>query len=78
MLAITVKFTNGKQMDGLLWTWRPELGWIEVMSEKDGRVRKLTLDNVAGGTIYSTRVRQDDDPGMQDLMERAVSEGWTK
>jgi hypothetical protein len=78
MLAVTIKFNNGKQMDGLLWTWRPERDLVEVMSEKDGKVRKINLDNVLEGVIYSSRVRQDDDPGAVDLLQKARDEGWSK
>ena len=76
MLAITVSFKNGKQFDGLLWSWRPESGYLEALHEKDGRIRKISLDTVRSGTVFSTRVKAHDDPHAVDLVAKAVAEGW--
>lgn len=76
MMALTLLFKNGKQMNGLLWHWVPEEGWFEALNEKNGQVKRYKLRDLNGGTIWPTRDRRDN--AGENILEKAAAEGYSE
>lgn len=74
MFAIDIEFKNGNKLEGLVWGWHPETGYVEVLDESSGNIKKHKLSDVHRGTIYSDRVRNLS--RAEDLLEKARSEGF--
>ena len=74
MYAVDLFFKNGKKLEGLIWTWKPEKGWFEALDERDGKVRKYRIKDVLDGKIYADRIRIQ--AQAQSFLERAVAEGY--
>ena len=74
MFAIDIEFKNGNKLEGLVWGWHPENGYVEVLDETNGNIKKYKLAEVYRGTIYSDRVRNLS--RADDLLEKARQEGF--
>ena len=74
MMALTLMFNNGRQMSGLLWTWRPEEGWLEALNEKTGQIKRYKLKDIKGGTLWQTRDRRSNSG--ENILEKAIAEGF--
>jgi len=72
-MALTIFFKNGKQMNGLLWSWRPKEGWFQALNEKTGNVKRYQLKDIKGGQLWQTRDRRDN---YESLVDKAMAEGW--
>jgi len=75
MMALTITFKNGKSMNGLLWSWRPEEGWFEALNEKNGKIKSYKLKDIKNGVLYQTRDRRDLH-GAEQLLDKARADGW--
>ena len=74
MYAIDLLFKNGKRLEGLIWSWKPEQGWFQALDERDGQVRQYLIKDVQDGKIYADRVRVQ--AQAQSFLERAADEGY--
>jgi len=75
MMALTLVFNNGRQMNGLLWSWRPEAGWFEALNEKNGQIKRYKFKDIKGGTLWQTRDRKDNS-GVENILEKAAADGY--
>jgi hypothetical protein len=76
MFAIDIEFKDGTRFEGLIYTWRPEKGWVEVMDETAGERNTVWLSEVRSGSVYSDRIRKN--ARAEDLLEKAKREGYGK
>jgi hypothetical protein len=74
MFAIDIEFTDGSTFEGLMWSWSPESGWVEVLDETNGERTKLWLSEIKTGLLYSDRIRKN--AKTEDLIEKARQEGF--
>jgi hypothetical protein len=74
MRALDITLKNNKAISSILYTWRPELGYIEVLDENNGKIVKIRLSDITSGTIYPDRHR--DAYTAESLLEVAKQEGW--
>lgn len=73
-----VKLKDGREFTGSLWTWRPDLGFMEILDEEgvnDGNPIEIHLDDVEFATNFGIRVTVDRTENV-DLLARARAEGW--
>lgn len=74
MFAIDIEFKSGKKLEGIIWGWHPENGYVEVLDESNGNIKKYNLTDVSRGTFYSDRDRKLS--RADDLLEKARLEGF--
>lgn len=75
-MALNLTFRNGKSIEALLWSWKPEIGLFEALNESNGQVKKYHLRDLKSGIIFPTRDRHTESG--EDLIQKALSEGWDR
>ena len=76
MYAIDIELQTGKKLEGLIFNWAPEEGFVEILNEKTGDRQIIEFDDVKTGVWYSDRVRKI--AKSEDLLNKAITEGYTK
>lgn len=75
MYAVTFKLKNGKKINGLIWTFRPENGYFEALDESNGQVKKYQFNDIDSGKVFPDHIRSPHHE-TKDLLEQASQEGW--
>lgn len=74
MYAVDLVFSNGKKVEGLLWTCPSAEGEFKYLDEHSGDIKTAKINNVQSGLWYSDRIRHL--AKSEDFMEKARAEGW--
>lgn len=77
MHTTNVVLKDGRKFSGVIWTWRPKLGWVELTAVKgeDDFVR-VQFDDVESMVTLNDRVSVTQVGVDVDALERARADGW--
>jgi hypothetical protein len=65
---------NGKEVNGLIWDWSPELNSISVLDESNGSVVKYKFSDILSGVYHHDRIRGV--AKQEDLLQKATNDGF--
>lgn len=67
---------DGREFYGPIWEWRPEEGWFSLAIDSSAPDR-IYFREVLTGTTENDRIGVDKIAD-QDILERAVKDGWNE
>lgn len=76
MYAIDVVFKDGHKLEGLVWSWEPQLGWFKALDESNGKIKRFQFKDVQEGKFYNDRIRRCSSTKVYDFLEKAEEGGY--